>query len=50
MGELFEKVILKTVQIHVEENNLLMCVWLSCTSQHNASLHEDYLPREPKIQ
>jgi hypothetical protein len=45
-GKLFEKVILKIVQRHVEENNLLD----ACTSQHDASMHEAYRPRDPKLQ
>jgi hypothetical protein len=51
-GKLFEKVILKFVQKHIEKRGLLneKPVWFPCTSQHDTTMYEANGPRDPKFQ
>jgi hypothetical protein len=44
-GKQFEKLILKFVQMHIEEKGLLL--WFPCTSQHDATMYEANGPRDP---
>jgi hypothetical protein len=51
-GKLFEEVILKVVQRHIENGEVAKCesVWLPCTSQHDSSMYKASGPRDPSLQ